>query len=236
MKKITKKFTYHTMILGVAGLIAIASYSSCDKGKDKEHKPSDNSANQTKPPPSPSVNDYDQNDVKKMKDFFGQFSQTPGKTNRDIIEGVDFRFDVSKPWTWDDYCVFDPYTKRLASFTAKSSASLSGILDLTGCNEIITIDVSNSNITLVKIPKNSFAGRFGWFVENASEQEVQKLIDLKESQIYDYIKAKSKPIPNGPVTLTNIYSNSFDSFLQAHLKPHPFKNSSGGNITVTLVD
>lgn len=208
----------------------------------------------------PSVNNYNQNDFLRIQSFLKKNSNTPGKINGDIFKMNDRHLNLDEPWTMDniakgDYTggltiIFDhkaPRNKRLQEVKL-SNSHFSGDLDLTGCDNLRRLILTGSNINSVKIPKNSFVGRTMWFAENATEQQLTRMLNtvakdkdgkLSLDEMDQYFKnntAGIPVIPAGDQTLTHIANNT-NAFNLAVGENHPFfKENKTKYTSVILVN
>lgn len=230
MKNKIKSIISQMVILGITGALLMSSTSSCNKDKDKHNKA-----------PAPS---YDAHDVQSMQKFFQQTSAKPAKRNEQIFQENDKNFNVKEPATWNNN-IGNPYNSsiefedgRLANIRL-NSPDFGGDLDLTGCRGLLFIILNNSNVASIKIPKESLAGKVGWFFENANTKTdldaLKKATSHREK--FKVLSTYGNP-PKGDRVLNKIHSASsvFGQALKDKGESNPFINKSGASITVTLVD
>lgn len=230
MKGKIKSIISRMVFLGITGTLLMGSTSSCNKDKDKHNQA-----------PAPS---YDAHEVKSMQKFFEQNSNTSTKTNEAIFKENDANFNAKEPATWNNN-IGNPYNSSIVFIGGRlalirlNSPDFGGDLDLTGCQQLSRIELSGSNVASMKIPKESLAGKVGWFFENANTttdlDALRKATTIAE--LNKVLSTYSNP-PKGDRVLKNIHNagSAFDLTLQSKKLPNPYINKSGASITVTLVD
>lgn len=225
--KIMKKINFQIAAFSLTLMLAVGLAGGCNKDDSK----SNNNASSGTPhfPPKGTTT----TDEARKNDFLDLPSNEAGKTNREIIRDAN----LARTFKLD-------HNGKLQQVILNRYPQVAGILDLTGCDALEAVDLSNTHISEIKISKKSYLGKILWIYEGLKKAD-QDMNAMRTGDLGDFSKRLKKDCPpTGDVILHNVYNGIFytqkyGTWGNSHEiwdSEKPCFENATNNLKVTLVD